>query len=213
MGYSALAILLLASQSVAMSQGIPQTPLPMRTVLPEMNKRAKTLAKDHKELRDYYQVIDHGTDWLEQRLREDDPAEYRLQLTIDDYLLEKALENPDDAPAVMKSVAEDVELKSKDCWKFGHGRRVTVEIRTVKGGSEDSGWQIFYRWLPASNLQMQVMELSFPDPSSPSLLDLPVGMYAIHVEKRDDSGVLLKSNILVIPVGMENKTAWKVQIP
>ena len=46
-----LAILFLVSPSLVMSQEIPATPLPLRTVLAQMNKHAKALAKGHKELR------------------------------------------------------------------------------------------------------------------------------------------------------------------
>jgi hypothetical protein len=69
-----------------------------------MNKRAQTLAKGHRELRNYSRAIGHGTAWLGERVREDDPAEYRSQLTIDGYLLERALVNPDDVHAMMKCV-------------------------------------------------------------------------------------------------------------
>jgi len=136
-----------------------------------------------------------------------------LQLTIDDYLLDRAQANPNEASRIIKSVAEDVGLKSRDCWKFGHGRLVPIEIRTVRGGVEDNGWQIYYRWLPPENLPVQAVELCFPNPSSPSDWNLPVGMYAIHIEKKDTSGVLQKSNATVIPVGLENKVTWQLQIP
>jgi len=213
MRWPLFAVMFLVSASVAVSQELPVSPQPVRPVLSQMNKRAKALAKLHKELRPQAQAIEHGTTWLQERLREDDPAEYRLQLTIDDYLLGTALANPDEAPRIVNSVAADVDLKSKDCWKFGHGRRVPVEIRTVRGGAEESGWQIFYRWLPPGNLQLQVSEMAFPDPSSPSVWELPAGMYEIHIEKKGASGVLQKSNPMVIPVGTENKAAWQLRIP
>lgn len=113
----------------------------------------------------------------------------------------------------MTGVAEDVDLKSRDCLKFGHGRRVPVEIRTVRGGSEEGGWQILYRWLPPGNLQIQVSEMSFPNPSSPSVWDLPAGMYEVHIEKKSASGILQKSNTMVIPVGTEERAAWQLRIP
>jgi len=213
MRWSVLAILFLCCPLVLMPQDIPQIPGSMRTVLGEMNKRAKILAKGHKELRRQAQTIDYATFWLKQRLREDDPVEYRLQLTIDDYLLERALANPNEASRIMKGVAEDVALKSRDCSMFGHGRRVPVEIRTVRRGVEEGGWQVFYRWVPPENLPVQVLELSFPNPSSPSTWDLPVGMYDIYIEKKDASGTLQKSNAVVIPVGVENKVSWQLQIP
>ena len=213
MRWAVLTILLLCSPSMAISQAIPQTPGSMQTVLGEMTKRAKTLAKGHKELRTDAHTIDFGASWLKERLREDDPVEYRLQLTIDDYLLDRALANPDEASRIMKSVADDVDMKSRDCWKFGHGRRVHVEIKTVRGGVEESGWQIFYRWLPPNDLPVQVVELSFPNLSSPSAWDLPVGMYEIYIQKKGASGTLEKSNAMVIPVGLENKGSWQIQIP
>jgi len=185
----------------------------MQVVLPEMAKRAKMLAKGHKELQKYARTIDYGAYWLKGRLRVDDPVEYLWQLTLDDYLLDQALANPDEASGIMKSVAQDVDLKSRDCRKFGHGRRVPIEVRTVKGGVEESGWQVFYRWLPPNNLPVQVLELSFPNPSSPSDWDLPVGMYEIYIAKKDTSGTLEKSNTMVIPVGLENNSSCKLQIP
>ena len=208
-----IAILFLALPSAAIAQGLPEAPLPMSTVLPEMNKRAQTLAKGHKELRKYADAINRGALWLEERLREDDPAEYRLQLTIDNALLERALAHPEEALGILRSVSEDVDLKNRDCWKFGHGRRVPVEIRTVRRGVEEGGWQVYYRWLPPNNLQLQVAEMSFPNPSSPSLWELPAGMYEIRIEKRDDLGNLQKSGAMVIPVGTEDKAKWNVQIP
>jgi len=213
MRWPTLVLLLACFPLAAMPQALPQTPGSMQAVLSDLAKHAKILAKGHKELRKDAQTIDYGASWLKQRMREDDPVEYRLQLTIDNYLLDRALTNPDEAAGIMKSVAEDVDLKSRDCWKFGHGRRVPVEIRTVKAGVEESGWQIFYRWLPPNNLPVQALEMSFPTPSSPSTCDLPVGMYEIYIEKKDTSGTLLKSNAMVIPVGLENKGSWQLQIP
>jgi len=208
-----LAILLLTGPPGLMSEELPQTPGSMDKVLTHMAKCAKTLAKGHKELRRDAQKIDFGAEWLCEALRENDPVEYRLQLTIDGYLLDQAQANPKDAAAIMKSVADDVDLKARDCWRFGHGRRVPVEIRTIKGGVEDSGWEVHYRWLPPNNLPVQVAEMLFPNPSSPANCDLPVGMYEIHIEKRDASGTTVKSSAVVIPVGLESKGAWKIQIP
>jgi len=213
MRWLVLAMVCLTGLPLAMSEELPQTPAPMQTVLTNMAKCAKALAKQRKELRKDAQTIDFGAEWLKERRREDDPSEYRLQLTIDGYLLDRARENPDEAAGIMKSVAEDVDFKAKDCYKFGHGRRVPVEIRTVRGGVEDSGWQIHYRWLPPNNLAVQVMEMSFPNPSSPSTFDLPVGMYEIYIEKMDASGTLQKSASVVIPVGLESKGSWQLQIP
>jgi len=206
-------ILCFGGPSVIVSGELPQSPGSMQTVLTNMVKAAKALAKDRKELRKEAQTIDFGAEWLKERLHEDDPVEYRLQLTIDGYLLDRAQANPNDAPGIMRSVAEDVDLKAKDCYKFGHGRRVPVEIRTIKGGIEDSGWEIHYRWLPPNNLPIQIAEMSFPNPSSPSNWELPVGMYEIYVEKTIASGAVLKSAPVVIPVGLESKGAWQLQIP
>jgi len=207
------ALLLLGLPTGAMPQSIPQAPAPMRDVLSELSQRATALGKPRKDLRKYTQAIDYGASWLKERVTEKDPPEYRLQLTIDDYLLGRAIANPDDATEIVKSVAADVELKSRDCYQFGHGRRVSLEIRTMRGNVEEGGWQIFYRWLPPNNLPVQTMQMSFPEPSSPSKWDLPVGMYEFHIEKRDASGTLLKSNAMVVPVGLENKGEWRIQIP
>ena len=213
MRWPVLALLLLAVSVEAMPQSIPQAPAPMREVFSEMSQRAKALGKPQKELRKYTREIDYAASWLKDRVTEKDPAEYRLQLTIDDYLLGRAIANPDEANQIVKGVALDLDLKNRDCYQFGHGRRVPLEIRTMRGNVEEAGWQIFYRWLPPNNLPVQVMEMSFPEPSSPSTWDLPVGMYEFHIEKRDASGTVLKSNTMVVPVGLVNKGEWRIQIP
>ena len=209
--FCASGLLILIFVSSAGPRDVPQSPGPISAVLMQMIDRARKLQQANPDLRNDADTIVKGAVWLDKALREDDPADYRLQLTIDNYLLGVALEAPSKAATTTKRIASDLDLKGRDCHQFGHGRRVTVEVKTLRGTTEESGWQICYRWVPTEDLP--VIEMHFPGLSSPSRCDLPVGLYQVHAEKKDSSGNLQKSDAVPITVGMESAGPWQLQLP
>lgn len=82
---------------------------------------------------------------------------------------------------VLASVEKDIEIKARDCRKFGMGRKVPVRINTLRGNQPENGWQVFYKWSCASLLQPQ--EVRAPNLTSPALLELPPGLYSVRAEK------------------------------
>ena len=192
--------------------GLPTHPEPMQPLLIDLQYDARQLAIHDRALTDQAASIFQSARWLAGRLTQAEPADYRLQLTIDRYLLESALKHAADEREIVDSVAQDLFIKYTDCSKHGHGRLVPVEIRTLKDGSDSSGWTIYYEWLPPTN-GFQVSQLSFPQPSSPTSIELPPGLYQMHASKTDPKGAELKSETVKVAVGDSAKVLWKLPVP
>jgi hypothetical protein len=151
--------------------------------------------------------------WLGGRLMDDrTPAAYARSLERDLGLLESALEGGDGLRAgTLEYVARDLALKHDDCRKFGMGRLVKVEVRTVNSGGESSGWQVFYRWVP-SRAVGEVRQMPFPSLSSPTSVELPPGAYALQA-KRTVNGKELAGAEMPVPVGGTKTVAFQVPVP
>jgi hypothetical protein len=204
-----LAFLLLAVVTPT-SPDLPKEPLDVSQALSKLSQENYALSSKAPALRGESAEIDRELVWLHKLLRADEPLEYRMQLTLDAYLLEQALNNSDSAKQVMTDVEMDLRLKNADCKKFGHGRKVIVQIQTVLGEEQKKGWQICYRWVPTAKLTAS--EMHFPQPSSPTFIELPPGQYIIHAEKEDGHGNMVKSDSVTVPVGGDQDILWKLPV-
>src|ERR1700693_1756303 len=122
--------------------GLPEQPIPVRAALRRMSLDAHRLGSRNPAWTEKSSRLQKKAYWLFERVSENEPLEYRMQLTLDEYLLESALRNPDQAEQRISDVDEDLGLKALDCKRFGHGRKVHVEVQTVRGDQQQSGWQI-----------------------------------------------------------------------
>ena len=151
--------------------------------------------------------------WLAGRL--DDkriPAAYGRNLAEDVFVLEVALGGgPAQQAEALQSVLEDIKLKHSDCKQFGMGRLVKLEVRTVKDGREVSGWQVFYRWLPARNVG-EVRPQSFLALSSPTSVEIPPGAYSVQARKSAD-GKETSSAELPVPVAGRKTVTLDIPVP
>ena len=119
-------------------------------------------------------------------------------------------EKPIDRDALV-AFARDVEVKLSDCRNFKMGRMVPVQITVMKDGVPESGWSIFYKWLPGS-AATNVLELSFPAPTPGAVRDLPAGMYMVRGE-RSSNGSTIRTAALPLPVGGKTKVVFSISAP
>lgn len=80
-------------------------------------------------------------------------------------------------------ITNDLVMKVEDCREWGMSRMVTVLANTIKNGQPDSGWTVMYKWVPIGGLG-SVVELSFPQLSTPTKKELPPGMYSLYATKQ-----------------------------
>ncbi|HUI42243.1 MAG TPA: hypothetical protein VL523_09755 [Terriglobia bacterium] len=208
----ALAWLMLSAPLAPQGTGLPQQPKPIANALNEIDWYARMLATHHRELLRETSTIVRATAWLGKKLSSHEPAGYALQLTIDDFLLNYAVQHPADAQQITEAVAQDLFIKDQDCEKHGHGRLVPVEVHTVKGGNDAGGWQVFYQWVPPAQ-GFAPTQMSFPSLSSPTSIELPPGLYHMHAEKAGDRGASLSSETVNVPVGGDQMILWKILVP
>src|ERR1700730_16113961 len=112
-----LAFLLLAVLAPT-SPHFPKEPLDVSQALSKLSQENNALSSKDPALRGESAEIDRHLVWLHKLLKADEPLEYRMQLTLDAYLLEQALKNSDSAKQVMTDVEMDLRLKNADCKKF-----------------------------------------------------------------------------------------------
>ncbi|HEY6293145.1 MAG TPA: hypothetical protein VI455_16460 [Terriglobia bacterium] len=207
-----VACLILLAPLITDGQQLPQHPEPTRIALNNIVGNARLLATANDDLRYPAVAILRSATWLSNRPSFGEPAEYRLQLTIDDYLLAYARQHPSEAAGIVDAVAQDLDIKKTDCDEHGHGRLVPVEIHTVKSGSDNGGWQVFYQWVPPAK-GFEPAEMLFPQPSSPTTAELPPGFYRMRAEKTDGKGGSVKSETVNVPVGGAKSILWKIPVP
>lgn len=129
------------------------------------------------------------------------PPDYEESLDRDAKVCAAASSLPDEGQrrAVLDSVRRDIAAKAEDCRRFGMGRRVPVNIRTVRGNQTENGWQVFYRWSCAGPLQPE--ELRVPNLTSPANVELPPGVYSFRAEKKNAAGQMETVDPVTITVG------------
>ncbi|HEY1986822.1 MAG TPA: hypothetical protein VGG85_15505 [Terracidiphilus sp.] len=112
------------------------------------------------------------------------PPEYSESLERDVQACAVASHSADEdlRRQILSAVEKDIEIKAEDCRKFGMGRKVPVNITTLRGSMTEHGWQVFYKWSCASALQPE--EVRVPNLTSPAKVELPPGVYSVRAEKR-----------------------------
>ncbi len=112
------------------------------------------------------------------------PAEYLSSLDRDIEACAAASQIKDEArrQSILSAVRKDIAIKSEDCHKFGMGRAVPVSISTLRGSVTENGWEVFYRWISSSDFQPE--EVRVPQLTSPAVVALPPGQYAIRAQKK-----------------------------
>jgi hypothetical protein len=115
----------------------------------------------------------------------------------------------DDRKALLEGVRRDIEIKAKDCHKFGMGRIVAVRVSTMKGSQKDDGWEVYYKWNCSSAFQPAEMRAS--KLTSPAVVQLPPGNYTFRAQKRMQDNQVVNTQPTVVVVGMDK--AADIQIP
>ena|SRR5438105_6032063 len=110
--------------------------------------------------------------------------------------------------ALVDQVRKDIEIKAKDCHKFGMGRMVQVRVTTVRGPQMDDGWEVYYKWDCSSAFQPK--ELRAPKLTNPAIIQLPPGNYLIRAQKQN-AGQVMNTEPTRVAVGLEKSA--EVQIP
>lgn len=200
--------------AVAICPGRPPSlnPAPVRATLmqiadtlnryPQSPQTAETIAGVRK-----------SATWLAGRLKDEKtPAAYSRSIERSFELLRAALDSgPVRQAETLQYVLQDIKLKHADCKQFGMGRLVKLEVRTMQGGGQSKGWQIFYRWIP-SRAVGEVRPQPFPSLSSPTSVELPPGAYTVQARKTVD-GKELNSAELPVPVGGTKSVVFEVPVP
>lgn len=111
---------------------------------------------------------------------------------------------------VLESIANDLNIKVKDCKKWGAGRLITVIANTVKNGQPDPGWTVMYKWVSVSGLNSS--ELSFPQISTPTSKAVPPGMYSLYATKQV-GGALEKTQPITVSAFQDAKVKCEIPVP
>ena len=114
------------------------------------------------------------------------------------------------ATKVLASIANDLQIKVKDCRAWGAGRLITVIANTVKNGQPDPGWTVMYKWVSVSGLNSS--ELSFPQISTPTSKAVPPGMYSVYATKQV-GGTLEKTQPVTVSAFQDAKVKCEIPVP
>lgn len=129
------------------------------------------------------------------------PPEYLDSLDRDLKACDVAKEQRDESlrRAILDGVLQDVTIKADDCERFGMGRLIPVNVSTMRGGTAENGWVVFWRWIPIG--QLQTVETSIPGLTSPATKAFPPGQYAFRAEKRISNTEIKTTETRTIIVG------------
>ena len=119
-------------------------------------------------------------------------------------------EKKEAARKVLESIANDLQIKVKDCKTWGAGRLITVIASTVKNGQPDPGWTVMYKWVSVSGLNSS--ELSFPQISTPTSKAVPPGMYSLYATKQV-GGTLEKTQPITVSAFQDAKVKCEIPVP
>ena len=207
-----LPALLISLAAVCRGQPPSLNPPPIRATLNEIVATVSRYPRsaDTGELLD---GIRKSVIWLGGRLSDNRiPVVYARDLEQDAAVLEVTLTAAPDLQArALRDVFADVRLKHADCRRFGMGRLVKLEVRTVKDGREVSGWQIFSRWLPARAVG-EVRPQPFLSLSSPASTEIPPGAYSVQA-KKTIGGSEVASAELPVAVGGQKTVTIEIPVP
>jgi hypothetical protein len=119
-------------------------------------------------------------------------------------------EKKESAEKVLASIAEDLQVKVKDCRDWGAGRLITVIASTVKNGQPDPGWTVMYKWVSVSGLSST--DLAFPQISTPTSKGLPPGVYAMYATKQVGDTVK-KTPPITVSAFQDQKVKCEIPVP
>jgi len=114
------------------------------------------------------------------------------------------------ARRVLASIAEDLEIKVKDCKDWGAGRLVTVIANTIKDGQPDPGWTVMYKWVSVSGLNTS--DLAFPKISTPTSQGVPPGVYSVYATKQVGSNTV-KTQPITVSAFQNQKVKCEIPVP
>ena len=114
------------------------------------------------------------------------------------------------AKQVLASIANDLEIKVKDCKDWGAGRLVTVIANTIKNGQPDPGWTVMYKWVSVSGLNS--MDLAFPQISTPTSKGVPPGVYSVYATKQVGSNIV-KTQPITVSAFQNQKVKCEIPVP
>jgi hypothetical protein len=112
---------------------------------------------------------------------------------------------------ILKSVSEDIDIKAKDCKDFGMGRAISVRVSTMRGDQQESGWEVFYKWVSVS--EFPTTEQSIPHLSSPAVAELPPGQYVFRAQKKVSATHVESTDSRTITVGSQQVVECQLAIP
>jgi hypothetical protein len=207
-----LGTFLVAVVAVSLGQRPSLKPAPVRATL---NQVVGTLSSypQSPDTAETIAALRKSALWLAGRLKDDKtPEAYGRSVERSLELLRAALDSgPLRQAETLQYIFQDLTLKHADCKQFGMGRLVKLKVRTLKGNSEDKGWQVFYRWLPARAVG-EVRPQPFPSLSSPTSVELPPGAYTIQARRTID-GREVATTELPVPVGGARSVDFEVPVP
>jgi hypothetical protein len=119
--------------------------------------------------------------------------------------------DPKTQQRAMAVVVKDIKIKAADCRKFGMSRMVGVSVSTIEGSMAQNGWEVYYRWSPASPFPTE--EIRAPQLSSPTVITLPPGEYALRAQRTVANAQLQTTTPIPIVVGNEKMVAVQIAIP
>ncbi len=114
------------------------------------------------------------------------------------------------AKQVLASIANDLQIKVKDCRDWGAGRLVTVIASTLKNGQPDPGWTVMYKWVSVSGLNS--IDLAFPQVSTPTTKGVPPGVYAVYATKQVGNTVV-KTPPVTVSAFQNQKVKCEIPVP
>jgi hypothetical protein len=120
------------------------------------------------------------------------------------------LTDPVQRAAILRGVAEDVDIKAKDCRKFGMSRKIEVHVSTLLGSTPENGWEVFYKWTGSSMFPAE--ELRIPNLTSPAIIQLPPGKYMFRAERRASANSAKSTQPVTIVVGSERTIECQLAI-
>jgi hypothetical protein len=207
-----VAILVLVAAAICLGRPPSLNPSPVRATLTQIADTSNRYPQSPQTAEAIAGVRKSAT-WLAGHLKDEKtPAAYGRSVERSLDLLRAALDSgPLRQAETLQYVLQDIKLKHADCKRFGMGRLVKIEVRTMKDGRQSSGWQIFYRWIP-SRAVGQVRPQPFPLLSSPTSAELPPGAYTVLARKTVD-GKELNSAELPVPVGGTKTVVFEVPVP
>ncbi len=155
----------------------------------------------------------HGGDWLPTPPPKDYVAdlqhEGRWCLEVA-HILNTDSARKESAQQVLASIANDLEIKMKDCKDWGAGRLVVVIANTVKNGQPDPGWTVMYKWVSVSGLNS--MDLAFPQISTPTSKGVPPGVYAVYATKQVGNNTV-KTPPITVSAFQNQKVKCEIPVP